>query len=109
MGWLVVDGTAVAPLEMAETRAERRRGLLGREGIEGAMLLRPARSVHTIGMRFAIDVAHLDADMVVISLVTMVPWRVGRWRRHAHQVIEADAGAMQRWGIAPGVRVEVTA
>lgn len=109
MAWLVVGDTVVASLEVAESRGARRRGLLGRDGIEGAMVLRPARSVHTIGMRFAIDVAHVDADMAVISVVTMVPWRVGRPRRHARQVIEAEAGAMQRWGIEPGVRVEVTA
>ena len=102
-----MDDTVVAPLELAETRAARRRGLLGRDGIVGALLLRPARSVHTIGMRFPIDVAHLDDDMVVLSVVTMSPWRIGRSRRHARQVLEAEVGSMQRWGIVPGVQIAV--
>lgn len=97
----------VASLELADTRATRRRGLLGRDGIEGALWLSPARSVHTIGMRFPIDVAHVDADMTVLSVVTMAPGRVGRWRCRARHVIEAEAGSLRRWGIEPGVTVEV--
>jgi len=107
MPWLVAEDRVVASLEIAETRAARRRGLLGRDGIEGALLLSPTRSVHTIGMQFAIDVAHLDADMTVLAVVTMQPWRLGRWHRHARAVIEAEAGALRHWGIEPGVQIEV--
>jgi len=35
------------------------------------MYLAPAKSVHTLGMRFAIDVAFVDRDMVVLRTVTM--------------------------------------
>ena len=54
------------PVEVADTRASRRQGLLGREGIEGALLLRPAMAVHTIAMRFAIgpeDALYLVGQM----------------------------------------------
>jgi len=97
----------VASLEVADTAATRRRGLLGRDGIEGALLLSPARSVHTLRMRFAIDVAHLDEHMVVLSVVTMVPGRVGRWRRRARHVIEAEAGSLRTWGVEPGMTIDV--
>jgi uncharacterized protein len=107
MPWLVAGDHVVASLEIADTRASRRRGLLGRDGIEGALLLSPARSVHTMRMRFPIDVAHLDADMIVLAVVTMPPWRLGRWHRHARNVIEAEAGSLRRWGIEPGVQIEV--
>src|SRR5690606_19882018 len=65
------------PLEVAASPRARTRGLLGRDGIEGALLLTPARSVHTFGMRFAIDVAHLDAELRVLSVCTMAPGRLG--------------------------------
>jgi uncharacterized membrane protein (UPF0127 family) len=107
MAWLVAGDHVVASLEVADTPAARRRGLLGRDGIEGALLLTPARSVHTLRMRFPIDVAHLDDAMVVLSVVTMAPWRIGRWRRRARHVIEAEAGALRRWGIEPGVTLDV--
>ena len=66
MSWLVCDGTVLASLEIADTRATRRRGLLGRDGFEGALLLRPVRSVHTIGMRFPIDIAWCDDTLTVL-------------------------------------------
>ncbi|MEZ5167100.1 MAG: DUF192 domain-containing protein [Acidimicrobiales bacterium] len=107
MPWLVAGDRVVASLEVADTARARRRGLLGRDGIEGALLLTPARSVHTIRMRFAIDVAHLDDDMTVLSVVTMAPWRVGRWHRRARHVLEAEAGTMRHWGIEPGMQIDV--
>lgn len=107
MPWLVAEDRVVASLEVADTRRARRRGLLGRDGIEGALLLTPARSVHTVRMRFAIDVAHVDVDMVVRSVVTMPPGRLGRWDPRCRHVIEAEAGSLRRWGIEPGVLIEI--
>jgi len=97
----------LASLEIAESRRDRRRGLLGRDGIDGAILLRPARSVHTVGMRFPIDVAFCDADLRVVRVVRMPRHRVSRpvWRSRA--VIEAEAGAFDRWKLRPGDELEV--
>src|SRR5690606_41194723 len=74
LGWLVRDGQVLASLEVASSRGERMRGLLGRDHFDGVLLLRPARSVHTFRMRFPIDVAFLSDDLVVLKVVTMVPW-----------------------------------
>ena len=93
--------------EIAGDRASRRRGLLGRSGMEGALVLAPCRWIHTIGMRFPIDVAFLDRDGTVLDVVTMPPGRVGRPRLGARMVVEAEAGEMERWGIEPGLRLEV--
>ncbi|HMC43026.1 MAG TPA: DUF192 domain-containing protein, partial [Acidimicrobiales bacterium] len=65
MAWLIREGEVLATLELAASRRERVLGLVGRDHYEGALLLRPARSVHTVGMRFPIDVAFCDADLVV--------------------------------------------
>jgi uncharacterized membrane protein (UPF0127 family) len=105
--WLVHDSKVLATLEVADSLASRSRGLLGRDGIEGALLLSPARSVHTVRMRFAIDVAFLDGDHTVVRMVTMAPNRLGMpvWRARA--VIEAEAGSFERWGLRPGDQVEI--
>ena len=71
MAWLVRDGDVLAAAEIAATARARRRGLLGRDGVEGALVLRPCRHVHTVGMRFPIDVAFCDADGVVLRTVTL--------------------------------------
>lgn len=97
------------PLELAESGRARRRGLLGRDGIEGAMLLTPASSVHTFGMRFAIDVAYLDGKARVRAVRTMRPGRVGLPRPWARSVLEAEAGALERWGVRKGVRLSIRA
>ena len=108
MPWLVRDdGEVLSTLEIAESARARSRGLLGRDGIEGALLLQPAKSVHTIGMRFAIDVAFVDTDMVVVRTVTMKRWRLGRPVPKAHGVIEAEAGAFARWNLRVGDQLDV--
>lgn len=101
------DGVVLASLEVAASPGARTRGLLGRDAINGAMLLRPAMSVHTLGMRFSLDVAFCDGDMVVIDMVHMVPWRLGRPRRKARCVIEAETGAFESWNLQIGDQLEV--
>ncbi|WP_329137544.1 DUF192 domain-containing protein [Streptomyces sp. NBC_00670] len=100
-------GSPRVPLEIAASRRERRRGLLGRDGIEGALLLSPARAVHTVGMRFAVDVAYLDRGMRVRAVRRMRPGRVGLPRPWVRHVLEAEAGALAGWGVRPGVTVVV--
>jgi uncharacterized membrane protein (UPF0127 family) len=110
MPWLVAqDGRVLASVEIAESFRSRCKGLLGRDGIDGALLLRPARSVHTIGMRFPIDVAFCDADLAVIRLVSLRPYRMTRPVRAARAAIEAEAGSFERWHLAVGDRLEVRA
>ena len=70
------DGEVLAALEIAESRQERMQGLLDREGIDGAILIRPARSVHSVGMQFTLDVAVCDKDLVVLRTLCLRPGRV---------------------------------
>src|SRR6478672_7514068 len=106
--WLVREGEVLATLEVADNFGSRLRGLLGRDGIDGGLLIRPARSVHTIAMRFPIDVAFCDADLRVVDVVRAMPrHRVGRPRWRARAVVEAEAGAFERWRLQPGDQLEI--
>jgi uncharacterized protein len=107
VAWLVRGGEVLASIEVADTRAARRKGLLGRDGIDGALLLVPARSVHTVGMRFDIDVAFIDRDGVVKRTVRMRRHRLGLPSWSARSVIEAEAGAFARWNLSVGQVVEI--
>ena len=93
--------------ELATTRAARRRGLLGRDGIEGALVLRPCRQVHTIGMRFTIDVAFCARDGRVLRVCRMRPGRVSRLVWRGRFVVEAAAGSFEQWGVRRGTIVVV--
>jgi uncharacterized protein len=105
--WLVNDGNVMASAEVAHTRAERRRGLLGRDGLEGALVIERCRWVHTLGMRFSIDLAFLDSDGTVVRTARMHRHRVGLPVLRATWVIEAEAGAFGRWGLHVGDVVEL--
>jgi uncharacterized membrane protein (UPF0127 family) len=107
VAWLLRDGEVLASLEVAETWRARAQGLLGRDGVDGALLVTRARSVHTLGMRFPIDVAFCDADLRVLRVATMPRHRMSLpvWR--ARSVIEAEAGAFGRWNLRPGDQLEI--
>lgn len=106
MGWLLRDGEVLASLEVAGTRSARRRGLLGRSTIDGALLLDPARSVHSFGMRFPIDVAWLDGDLTVVRTCHLDRNRLTRPVLRARSVLEAEAGAFARWHLRVGDQLE---
>lgn len=107
MSWLVVEDHVLATLEIADTWQSRLKGVLGRQEFDGALLIKPAFSVHTFGVPHKLDVAYCDGDLQVIDIVTMEPNRVGMPRWRARQVIEAPKGSFERWGVAPGDQLEV--
>ena len=110
MAWLIREGEVLAALDVADSFGDRLRGLRGRDTVEGALLLRPCRSVHTLGMRFPIDVAFCrqqDESLVVLAVVEMRRWRIGRPRPRAKCVIEAEAGAFARWRLRLGDVLEI--
>ncbi len=107
MAWLVSDARVLASAEIADGRRERRRGLIGRESIDGALVIEPCRWIHTIGMKIPIDVAYLDVDGIVVKTIQMQRFRMGIPVWNARSVIEAEAGAFGRWGLRVGDEIEV--
>lgn len=114
MACLWVNERAVAEAEVAAGAGARTKGLLGREGMndkgsaaESVLVLEPAGWIHTLGMRFAIDVAYVDRRGRVLSVKTMKPWRMGLPRLRSRRVLEAAAGSFARWNLKAGDRVEV--
>lgn len=107
MAWLVSEGRVLASAEVAADRRARRRGLIGRDAMEGALVLRPCRWIHTLGMRFPIDVAYVDDDGIVVKTIHMRRHRIGIPVFRGSTVIEAAEGAFARWGLRVGDRVEI--
>lgn len=91
-------------VEVAQSGAKRSKGLLGRIGLEPgeALWIVPCEAVHTIGMKFPIDLIYLDRKFRIRKIRSNVPtWRFSGclW---AHSVIELAAGAIQPDDAAPG-------
>jgi uncharacterized membrane protein (UPF0127 family) len=109
MAWLLREGQVLASLEVADSFFARGRGLTGRAAFEGAMLLTHTRGVHSVGVRFAVDVAFLDRELVVLDIVTLRRHWVALPRMRTRSVLEAEAGAFERWGLKVGDRLEIQA
>jgi uncharacterized membrane protein (UPF0127 family) len=90
-------------LLVARTFSERLRGLAGMPSLasDRALLLPSCSSVHTAWMRFAIDVAFLDAGGRVVALTeSLAPWRLAG-HRGARAVVETSAGTARALGFGP--------
>ncbi len=147
MAWLIQEDSVLASVEIAATHRARMKGLLGRDSVSGsvggmacdavqadernatvgALLLIPAKGVHTIGMKFAIDVAYLrrsralektstesdryrSGEMLtfkVLATRSMRPGKIARPRLRSSAVLEAKSGAFERWNLCAGNMVQI--
>ena len=92
-------------VELAVTRTDRRRGLLGRDALDlsAGMMLAPCVAVHTAFMRFPIDVVFVDREGVVRKIVRdLKPWRIAASPR-AYAAVELAAGVER--DVMPGDRL----
>jgi uncharacterized protein len=86
----------------------RARGLLGRDRLHPheALWIRPCGSVHTVGMRYALDLVFIDFEQRVLSVKQHVePLRFAGHVR-ARSTIELLAGTAALVSIAPGAKLE---
>lgn len=105
--WLLRGGDVLASAEVAETWADRARGLIGHSRYDGALLLTRTRSVHSAGVRFPLDIAYLDHELTIVAMAKIRPWSVALPRRGCRHVLEAQAGAFERWRLLPGDQIEI--
>ena len=94
----------------AATHWTRLRGLLGtRTLLEGdGLWITPCRQVHTVGMRYAIDVVFLDAAQRVVETArALAPGRVSPRVVAATSVLELPAGTVDRTGLLVGSTLDI--
>ncbi|SRR5258708_30320030 len=99
-------------LAVAQTHWSRLRGLLGiseNDFRNGAGLwIRPCRGVHTLAMRFPIDVVYLDRAGTVVHVEhNLQPWRFSPLRMQAASILELPSQTVARTGTALGDSVEI--
>ncbi len=111
-------------VDLLVTQGARARlvGLLGRDGLppRTGLLIPRCDSVHTVGMRFAIDVAFVrwpapDGRVDVLAVTPRLrPWRLGRIRRRGRGLagrqiaaLELAAGQAAQLGLEVGAALEI--
>jgi uncharacterized protein len=99
-------------LALADTHWSRLRGLLGasdgdfRDG-RGLWII-PCRGVHTLAMRFPIDVVYLDRAGKVVHLEqNLPPWRFAPVRLQAASVLELPCQTVASTGTSVGDKIEI--
>lgn len=100
-------------LAVADTHWTRLRGLLGtspsdfRNGC-GIWIL-PCRGVHTLAMRFPIDVVYLDRERTVIHVEhDLKPWRFAVVRMQAASVLELPCKTLTDTGTVVGDKIDIS-
>lgn len=97
-----------ARVAVADSWWRRFRGLLALPPLEPGegLLLLDCASVHTVGMRYPIDVAFLDSEGRVVSCIPgLGPWRMGIGADGAVHTLELPPGRLEETGTRPGDRL----
>ena len=102
------EDVLVDTVERAADPLARMIGLLGRSHLASGLGLHisPCGSIHTMFMRFTLDVIFLDRDLSVVRIARNVrPWRMvlGGWR--ARSAVEMESGWFDFGKLGVGDRV----
>lgn len=95
-------------VEVADTSAKRRRGLLKQDCLQPGqgLWIVPCEAVHSFGMKFAIDVLYLDRKRRVRKArKNLAPWRISACLL-AHSVLELPEGMIASSGTRKGDQLE---
>ncbi len=95
--------------EIARSYWARFWGLMGRRTLNESegLLIEPCSSIHTMFMRFAIDVIFLDKERRIVKIATVRPFRAAVGRG-SHTVLEIPAGTAERNGLEVGDALSLT-
>jgi len=91
--------------KIAQNFRQRSIGLLNRKSLESgeALLIKPCNSIHTFFMRFPIDVAFLDKEGRVVSIVkNMAAWKLASCIFNGYMTLEMPIGSIERYEIEIG-------
>jgi len=104
------DGAVIIPsVIVCRSMVARMRGLLGRSDLPAGqgMLLSPCRSIHTIMMRFTIDIIFLTQAGVVCRIVRNVrPHRFAFGGASAYSALEVQSGWLDEASLQCGDMIE---
>jgi len=86
-------------------------GLLKRThlGPEEALWLMPSKGIHTVGMKFPIDVLFLNKAHQILGLMSgMLPYRVSAVHFRAYSVLELPNGTIKKSQTEIGDQLEIS-
>lgn len=100
----------VENLFLADSFWSRMKGLMGKKDLaeNDGLLLVPCNSVHSMFMRFPIDLLFLDQNFTVIRIIERFkPWKATPIFRDCCQVVELKAGVALKKGVSIEDKLEI--
>ena len=99
-------------LFVAGTHWSRLRGLMCKDAASfpagDGLWITPSRGVHTLAMKFPIDVIYLDPNKLVVHVEqNLRPWRVARVIMRAASVLELPHNTLKSSGTTIGDEIEI--
>lgn len=94
---------------LPDTFWQRARGLLGKPLLQAdeGYLFTECNSIHMFGMRHALDIVFMDAELKICKLVLkLAPWRVA-FCFDAKHTLELAPGSISRLGLALKQQLEL--
>lgn len=103
----------IATLKFANSYFSRLKGLMFKKKLDYVLLLKPLKSkhkflssVHTLFMRFTIDLVFLDKNKKVLETAQLSPWKFYIPHKPANYILEMEKGAIKKYQIAIGDKLD---
>ena len=95
---------------LADTFFSRLKGLLCTKKLDQGkgLIIRPCNSIHTVGMKYAIDVVFLDSQDKIIKIINYMPAGMFSLCIGSSYVVELPAGTIEATGTVVGDKISLT-
>lgn len=82
---------------LADTFFKRFKGLMGKKDFEDALLFTNLTdsSIHTMFMRFEIDIYFLDKNKIIYDKVSLKPWKFYKPKKRAAYILETKKNKLK--------------
>lgn len=103
------DQIILDEVDFAQNFYTRLKGLLGKKDIKSrcGLIIKPCNSIHTIGMKFTIDVAFISNDNRVIHIINqMSPGKISPIIKNSSYCIETKGGQLDDLTLSIGDEIE---
>ncbi len=81
----------------ADTFFKRLIGLMGKKDFSEIMVFTDLKdsSIHTMFMRFEIDIYYIDENGIIFDKISLKPWKFYRPKKQAKYIIETKKGLLK--------------
>lgn len=84
-----------------------------KKNLDYVLVLKPAKtknrllsSIHTLFMRFTIDVVFLDKNKIVVEITQIPPWKFYIPKISGDYILEMEKGSIEKYQIAIGDKLD---